>query len=326
MFYSGCMIDTPKLFDVDALRKAASSLPDEEKKQRQHHVWQRYLKSWAVGGQIYCWREGRIFPTGTTVVAVERDFYKLHKLNSSDISLIKWLVIDPANPLAKKNHEEFLALLMAPTLFEGKSPEIDAMIDIYRTNALENYQTGIEASFLPLLDRLLEKDVSFYSTDEGCIIFLHFICTQHMRTKGIKVRTIELIRQKNGQDLSRIWDIISHMFSVNIGASLFLERKKRKLLIIENSTDVTFITGDQPVINLHGNRPHPPTTLSLYYPLAPRLALILGEVDEDPALSTNRLTPAQVLALNTKIIEVSHSQVFGHSEASIARSLGGAAE
>jgi Protein of unknown function (DUF4238) len=147
-----------------------------------------------------------------------------------------------------------------------------------------------------------------------------------MRTKGIKVRTIELIRQKNGQDLSRIWDIMSHMFSVNIGASLFLERKKRKLVLIENSTDVTFITGDQPVINLHGNRLHPPTTLSLYYPLAPRLALILGEVDEDPATSTDRLTPARVLALNTKIVEASHSQVFGHSEASIARSLGGAAE
>jgi hypothetical protein len=235
--------------------------------------------------------------------------------------LFKWLVIDPANPLAKKNHEEFLALLAAPTLFEDRSPEIDAMIDVYRTNALENYHAGIEASFLPLLDRLLEKDVSFYSTDEGCIIFLHFLCTQHMRTKGIKVRTIELIRH-----LSRIWDIISHMFSVNIGASLFLERKKRKLVLIENSTDVTFITGDQPVINLHGSRLHPPTTLSLYYPLAPRLALILGEVDEDPATSTDRLTPARVLALNTKSVEASHSQVFGHSEASIARSLGGAAE
>jgi hypothetical protein len=147
-----------------------------------------------------------------------------------------------------------------------------------------------------------------------------------MRTKGIKVRTIELIRQKNGQDLSRIWDIMSHMFSVNIGASLFLERKKRKLVLIENNTDLTFITGDQPVINLHGNRPHPPTTLSLYYPLAPRHALILGEVDEDPVPSTDRLARAQVLALNTKIVEASHSQVFGHSEASIARSLGGAAE
>jgi hypothetical protein len=84
--------------------------------------------------------------------------------------LIKWLVIDPANPLAKKNHEEFLALLTAPMLFEGRSPEIDAMIDIYRTNALENYHAGIEESFLPLLDRLLEKDVSsagFPLTDPG---------------------------------------------------------------------------------------------------------------------------------------------------------------
>jgi hypothetical protein len=35
MFYSGFMVDTPKHFDVDALRKAASSVPDEEKKRLQ---------------------------------------------------------------------------------------------------------------------------------------------------------------------------------------------------------------------------------------------------------------------------------------------------
>jgi hypothetical protein len=321
-----CMIDSSKRIDIDALRRAASSLPDEGKKRRQHHVWQHYLKSWAVGGQIYCLREGRIFPTGTTTVAVERDFYKLHKLKSGDIGLIKWLVIDPANPLAKKNHENFLMLVTAPTLFEGRSPEIDAIIDTYRTNALEDYHAGIEAAFLPQLDRLLQRDVSFYSTDEGCITFLHFICTQHMRTKGIKARTIDLIRQKDGLDLSRIWDIMSHMISVNIGGSLFLERKKRKLVLIDNNTDVTFITGDQPVINLHGNGSSPPTTLSLYYPLTPRLALILSEVDEDPVFSTEGLTPTQVLALNTKIIKASHGQVFGHSAASIAQSLGGVAE
>lgn len=315
------MTANPKEFDVDALREAASRLLNEQKKRRQHHVWQHYLKSWADSGQIYCGRDGRIFPTGTTAVAVERDFYKLHKLNSDDIRLIKSLVIDPANPLAKKNHEDFLALLTAPTLFEGRSPEIDTIIDIYRTNALENYHAGIEASFLPLLDRLLEKDVSFYSTEEGCITFLHFICTQHMRTKGIKVRTIELIKEKNGHDLSRIWDIMSHMLSVNIGGSIFLEREKRKPLLIENRTDVTFITGDQPVINLHGNGSRPPTSLSFYYPLAPRLALILSEVDEVPMFSTDSLTPMQVLALNKKVVEASYSQVFGHSEASIARSL-----
>jgi Protein of unknown function (DUF4238) len=319
------MVGTGKPFDVGALRRAASRLLNEEKKRRQHHVWQHYLKSWTVGGQIYCRMDGGIFPTGTTTLAIERDFYKLHKLNAGDISSIKWLVIDPAHPLAKKNHAEFLALLTAPTLFEGRSSEIDAIIDIYRTNALENYHAGIEASFLPLLDRLLEKDTSFYSTDEGCITFLHFICTQHMRTKGIKLRTIELIRQKNGHDLSRIWDIMSHMFAVNIGASLFLQRGRRKLALIENSTDVTFITGDQPVINLLGDGSQPPKTLSLYYPLAPRLALILSEVDADPAYSTDSLTPTQVLALNRRIIEASHSQVFGQSEASISSALRDAA-
>lgn len=315
------MAGTTEHFDVGALRKAA-----EEKKRRQHHVWQHYLKAWAIDDQIYCRSRGRIFQTGTKNVAVERDFYKLHNLHSSDISLIKLLVIDSANPTAKKNHVEFLARLTAPTIFEGRSPEIDELIDIYRTNVLEDYHAHIEDSFIPILDSLLKKDTSFYSTDKGCITFLHFICTQHMRTKGIKIRIIDLLRDRCGFDLSRIWSIMSHMYSVNIGESLSLERKKRKLIVIENHTDITFITGDQPVTNLYSNGLEPPASLSFYYPLAPRLALILCEVDEAPMYSTDSLTPMQVLALNTKIAEASYSQTFGQSETSIARILGGATD
>jgi hypothetical protein len=306
-------------FDLESLRKAATAPPDEEKKRRQHHVWRHYLKSWTVGGGLYCLRGGRIFPTGTTAIAVEKDFYKLHKLTPEDFGLIKWLIMDAAHPTLTKNHEHFLAMLTFPLQFDGRLPEIDVMIDTYRTNALEDYHAGIENSFLPLLDRLLAKDASSYAIEGECITFLHFICTQYMRTKRIKVRMIELIKEKNGRDLSRIWDIMSHMCAVNIGCGLFLERIKRKLTLVENRTDVTFVTGDQPVINLHAAPPRPPTKLSLYYPLSPRLALILPEVDEEPPFSTESLTSAQVAALNARIIEASHSQVFGDSEASLRR-------
>lgn len=313
----------PQSIDIENIRKVASGLPDEEKKRRQHHVWQHYLRSWAVGGQLFCLRAGRIFPTGTTAVAVERDFYKLQKLTADDFALIKLLVIDATkHPLTKRNHEEFLATLTAPSLFEGRSPELDAIIDTYRTNVLENYHAGIESAFLPLLDRLLQKDATFYEGTDDCINFLHFLCTQHMRTKAIKTRTVAVLKEKSGIDVSRICDVMSHMFAVNAGLSLFLERKQRKLMLIENSTGEPFITGDQPVVNLHGTGGQsPPTELSLYYPLAPHLALILHEVDEEPTFSTEALTREQVLALNEKIVDASHSQVFGNSRESLTHAL-----
>ena len=96
-----------------------------------------------------------------------------------------------------------------------------------------------------------------------------------------------------------------------IPTSLFLGRKRQQLVLLHNNTEVGFITGDQPVINLHGgNRPKPPTKLSMYYPISPTAALIWGEVDEEVPYSTSTLTAGQVSAFNARIAAEAHSQLF----------------
>jgi hypothetical protein len=62
------------------------------KKERQHHVWQHYLKSWAVDEKIFCLRDGGMFSAGANVLAVERDFYRLSKTTPDDIKLLRWLI------------------------------------------------------------------------------------------------------------------------------------------------------------------------------------------------------------------------------------------
>jgi hypothetical protein len=111
------------------------------------------------------------------------------------------------------------------------------------------------------------------------------------------------------------------MFSVNIGAALFSERKRRRLLLVRNPTIVPFVTGDQPVINLHATTPLPPTQLSFYYPISPTLALILSESDEEPVYSSGSLSPIQASQLNGQMLESSHSQVFGNSKEVLASLL-----
>ena len=310
------------MIDPHSRRRAIPPRLGRGKKRRQHHVWQHYSKAWCTDGQLYCLMDGRIFPTGTTAIAVEQYFYKIGKLTTADIALIRFLVIDINNlhPLTRKNHEDFLRMVTGPTVFEGKTADLDDLIDTFRTNALEDYHAGIEASFLPLLESAVRKDISFYSNERSCTILFHFLASQHMRTKGIKVKTIEILKQKNGLDASRIWGVMSHMFATNIGMGVYLERKKRKLVLVENATALEFITGDQPLINLHGgDGEKSPATLSWYYPISPRLALFLTEVDEEPAFTTASLTWAQVSDLNAKIVAASHSQVFAQSQASLER-------
>jgi hypothetical protein len=293
--------------------------PNPVKKRRQHHVWQQYLKAWSVGGLLYVLMDSGIFPTGTTEIAVERDFYKIGRLTAADIALLRLLMIEVKgiHPLTRKNHEEFLTLVASPGIFEGETRELDEVIDTFRTNALEDYHSAIEASFLPLLERALSKDISFYSDEQSCITLFHYLATQHMRTKGIKVKTIETLQERSGIDVSRIQDIMTHMGATNTGLSLYLERKERQLVLVENTTDLEFITGDQPILNLHADGKSPPKTLSWYYPISPCLALLLPEVGEEPTVSTTGLTSIQVNDLNAKIVAASHRQVFAQSRSAL---------
>ena len=115
----------------------------------------------------------------------------------------------------------------------------------------------------------------------------------------------------------RISGIMTHMMATNIGLSIYREKKKRQLVLVENTTDVAFITGDQPIINLHGDGEKSPTALSWYYPISPRLALLLPEVDEEAVVSTTSLTAAQVSDLNARIVAGSHRQVFAAARSAL---------
>jgi hypothetical protein len=295
------------------------------KKRRQHHVWQRYLQSWTVDDKLFCLRDGRIFVAGTHDVAVDRDFYKLHVLTDEDIKLIKWLVVDAAtHELSKRHHMDLLRGFATPLRFVEKNrstfknlESIDEYIDKYQTNAMEDYHGRMEQSFLPILEDVLRGDLSFYEDRDRCITFLHFICTQHMRTKRTREKTIDILRSKNNIDFSRCWNIAVHMFSFNIGLSLFRERKKRSLVLLENKTNLPFITGDQPTVNLLADGTTPPEALSVYYPVSPTLGLVLGEVGQPPAFASEGLTVADVQYLNDRIYAARHSQVFAHKKTAL---------
>jgi Protein of unknown function (DUF4238) len=165
-------------------------------------------------------------------------------------------------------------------------PKIEAQLDEHASSVLEDYHASIESSFAPALKRALGGDLGFYADDAECITYLNFLCTQYMRTRGIKERVLEL-----SPFLERVWNIVIHISSTNIGGSLYVERKRRKLVIVENRSDMPFVTGDQPAINLKGTRPVPTDKLSIYYPISPTAALLMAAVDEEPLFPRHRPNP-----------------------------------
>ena len=61
------------------------------------------------------------------------------------------------------------------------------------------------------------------------------------------------------------------ILAVNMGLNLWLERSDSDIVLLQNDSDVPFITADQPIINLAANptETEPPTDWDLYYPLSP---------------------------------------------------------
>ncbi|WP_080426332.1 DUF4238 domain-containing protein [Burkholderia ubonensis] len=284
------------------------------RKRLHHHVWQHYLKSWLVSGAITCLAADSIFRTGTVRVAVDRDFYTLKALSDRDLQFARALISGVKNEDARQSQLRFLERIAAPSKLKGISPDIDSEIDTFHSNVLEEWHTAIEHSFIPLLKRALVRDIDFYRHDQDCIPFLHYLCTQNMRTKGVRDRVLALNSKSGVPDISRIWPILAITFAENVGATLYVERRRRKLVLIQNTTDVPFITGDQPVANLLAISDGPPERLAFYYPISPELALVLNEVDDDLPLASETLTTEQVRGLNAKLASGCHAQLFGTSE------------
>lgn len=289
------------------------------KKPHQHHVWQEYLRSWAdADGAVFCLQNGRVFRTGTAVLGVGKEFYKVEPLTDMDIALVKLLgPTEKQHPGVRKTVETFLRYVLMPTMLERRFPGApkDATyaewLDTYYTNVVDDHHTMLERTFLPLLAQSLREDISWYQNGVNRITFYTYIAAQNLRTRRVKSRTIARLRERMGLDFSRIWNILAVVYAFYSGSSMF-GHPELPLTLVRNQTPVPFVTGDQPVINLDADGETAPELLSFLYPLSPRLALYLSQPGstEVPAFIC---TAAKVMELNLRIANTSHSQIYAAS-------------
>jgi hypothetical protein len=296
-------------------------------KRRQHHVWRRYLESWCIDGRLYCLRDGKVFTNAPHNLAVESYFYRIGDLTEEDLALYRKLLVEKGDAHQKKSHERFLSMVMAPIEMAERlkqhvsnpklGPALEEFLKTYKTNALEDYYAGIEGEFLPILDRLLSGDLTVFSDDDAAIPLFYFLATQYMRTKRIREAWLKSF-EKAPFNIERILPLLALQYGENLGRSLYLDRKKMLSVILDNATDVAFITGDQPIVNLLAVADSPATELSLYYPLSPTKALLLSDAGRSLMVTNDSFNEAWAVELNRKIAENSHSQVFARD----ARALG----
>lgn len=303
-------------------------------KRKQHYVWKYYLKAWLIDQKIWAHRNGKYFNSSLQNIAQEREFYKLNELTCDEVSFIRAFIgsfdshlQESANGWLKTftypfNIRNDLNELFKSSLGAGfidTNNETDALFKTLIINFEEELHCLYEKSAIHLLDKLLQKDSSFFFNIEDKSTFIQFMCVQYMRTQAVKQKIIDVCNlsfANRGVNSENMWNVLSHILAGNM-ASTLMNDTQLKLIILENVSNVELITGDQPIINTFsiGTNLQPNGT-ELYYPISPRLAVLLTKSD---CSSTHRsLTFEDVEKYNKCIIEKSNLQIFASSKDTLA--------
>jgi hypothetical protein len=185
-------------------------------------------------------------------------------------------------------------------------------------NLGERYHAGIENKCQDLLNSLRAENDDFYQDMIRAGDFIYFLCLQYFRTAKMREGFSRLISPVPGHDPRRTAGALLHVCATAVSASLFKEKRAYGIAFLRNETPVPFIAGDQPVLNMLD--PKKTDDLALYYPLSPRLAMLLTKDAVKYPNKARLISQLEVESYNYAIYSKSEDQVYS-DDATYLRSL-----
>ena len=264
-----------------------------DKKHRQHYVSQYYLKSWHNDKeQIICRRKGIVFPSDVQNVVQQRDFYRVRYLNSDEIKFLKaiWVKEDKTvfDALMKhvtdcqnlfkieksiKDGEEKLIKKYEtydkiPVDIKDSIAEYKEQHDIIINNTEEEFLSEIENETYSWIITLKNNVNDFLNNVEKYTVFMD-VAVQYFRTKAQKQRWVQRMKRVFEQEEFddnffkslnitkeniNLENLTHHFFwYLQTKLAVALKAKDAHITVINNNTDVPFMTSDQPVINIYAD-------------------------------------------------------------------------
>lgn len=279
------------------------------KTKKQHYVWEYYLLAWATDHQIWCQRDNKIFQTSTENVAQERYFYEIEQPTNLEILLIEEL-LNYGGPLAREtNLQTFRTFLLAAS--SGNDS---------RRFGMEWHHGIIEEKALPIMETLAAGDDAPLRDEEQRINLAIFMGQQYTRTKKVRKSFTPLRKEQVPEEykecnFQKAHEILCFVFANNIGAHIF---ERLELRLIRNTSSISLITSDQPIYNLQASPGVLPTSVELYYPISPRLALMARNPKTNPRkISSNE----EAMELNIFSAKNSHEFIFSSQKEDLEQTL-----
>jgi hypothetical protein len=296
----------------------------------QHYVWQHYLRAWCAPKKIWCKRIDRPEPFSTSPrnLGAERFFYEFYELTPDDLAYIESVIAQSNDEgLRKLNRgwvESFQMTFMIRRSLEGVETEPEARFeleqalrDVEKTTG-ESFHGATEKRAVPLLNALRREDVSFYADRTAAMTFIDYLSHQYFRTAKHRNSMLALPNPLP-HDMRRTWPVEAFIYATNLACSFVRQWHDYRIVLLRNRSEIPFVTGDQPLINLCGMQDQ---QVDLYYPLKPDLAMIFTADRSHYPSDDLDLGPIAVESYNHRIYAKSDTQIYGNDPfylASIAR-------
>jgi hypothetical protein len=289
----------------------------------QHYVWQSYLKPWTSDGKLFCYRqsEKKLFRPGTNSVATGRYFYQASRLSDVDREYLNHIIRKAGTEELRKLNEGFVDLfqltfalsdLINQSTLDEKA-KAQATEELAKTEKMlgEQYHAGVEQKCSDIIDALKREDDRFYGDAKRCVDFFYYLFNQYFRTRKMqRVATSHDIKIP-GHDPERTWIVEAHIYATNVGLAVYAERQAYRIVFLRNDTDVPFITTDQPVINL---KSHKDADVEMYYPLSPKLAVVLTKDSEKFPQRLRNVSKIEVETYNYLMYSESDDQIYSNDK------------
>lgn len=266
-------------------------------KKKHHFVPQSYLKNWAnEKNQVSVLRNNKIFRSSISDTLQENKFYNLDiSLSEKQIQLIKiWLTNTNNQNSAIKSAEKVINTLIKTIQHidlyneikkilpdDSNKNQLEKDLLLFQANTFENYFSIFEEKFSIVMNKILSKKFQELTWKDYDLL-AQFIALQLCRTpktqNNIKNGIIELkntIEKKINSTISKeeIEGIVKFYSLILVPAQLNNAFLYNNMIfyVIENTTNLNYITSDQPVFNLL--TPDDKDKMRFSVPLSPKILL-----------------------------------------------------
>lgn len=290
-----------------------NKLPNVPRKH--HYVQQSYMAKWYNDNlkfSVLYLNSNRIWQKTTNEICFEEYFYKISRLTKDEIDFLLYKLFKNVPDVLKNRMIEIINLPFCDISIESSNEEIAKKVArIFHENRSEIetpvfiksgelFIGDIEKSLdKKIWNRIFSKDKTVFTDGQSRVDVFSYICAQRWRVPKMKLILTEKISFANKVLYNGLADLsIDRLFPYFVIFQSMVEATllancncNASYLSISNKSNISFVTSDNPVINvcLDFDSNNNPKRLELFWPVSPKLAVLISKKDVSRELSEDEV-------------------------------------